>query len=277
VSDAAAEPVYRVEAGYAFPEETLVVSAAEQRRLHGWCDIPESRYGGMADSGFLARRPVLLNTASMTAARPEVGKVHIVHRLVQHRPVALDTPVRMTGRYTEIEDHPRGWIAHSVWAFRGPGGAPVFDVRPQVMMIDPARARQAGEGGGRAAGRNEDDSARFAPLTRKQCTPESTCGYCEGTKNLIHIDMAHAQSFGFRAPIIAGNQTVNFLLEALALERVPESFDLTIRFLRPVFWDDALVIEGRRRGDGTLAAVRAVNGDGKIAANCRVDAVIYGA
>lgn len=275
-ADAAAEPAFRVEAGYDFPDETLIVTAAEQKRLHAWCDIPESRYGGSVDPTFLARRPVLLNTLSMTACRPEVGKVHIVHRLVQRRPAALDTPLAMTGRYTTIEDHPRGWIAHSAWEFRTADGAPVLTVAPQVMMIDPERARRPGESGKRSAGPAEDESG-FEPLTHKQCTPENTCGYCEGTKNLIHIDPAHAQGFGFRAPIIAGNQTVNFLLEALALERVPETFDVTIRFRRPVFWDDALVVEGRRRGGGTLQAVRAVNGEGKVVADCRIDAVTYGA
>jgi len=273
-AEAAADPIYRIEAGFAFPTETLTVTAAEQRRLHGWCDIPATRYGGSVDPTFLARRPILLNTASMTAARPEVGKVHIVHHLVQHRPVALDTPVTMTGRFTDVADAPRGWIAHSVWAFRTADGASVLTVEPQVMMIDPERARQPGEGG-KAAGERAEDDAGFERLTHKQCTPESTCGYCEGTKNLIHIDPAHAKGFGFRAPIIAGNQTVNFLLEALALDRAPETFDVTIRFRRPVFWDDALDIEGKRRADGTLAAVRAVNGEGKTVADCRIDGVTY--
>jgi len=272
-TEAATAPTYRIEAGYEFAEETLVVTAAEQRRLHAWCDIPESRYGGTIDPTFLARRPILLNTESMTLARPEVGKVHIVHRLVQHRPVALGTPATMTGRYTEVADHPRGWVAHSDWAFHTPDGALAFTVRPQVMMIDPDRARGPGEGG--KSGSAGDGDTGFETLTRKQCTPETTCGYCEGTKSLIHIDMEHAQGFGFRAPIIAGNQTVNFLLEALALERAPETFDVTIRFLRPVFWDDTLAVEGKRGADGTLAAVRAVNGAGKVAADCRVDAVTY--
>jgi acyl dehydratase len=274
-AESAADPTYRIEAGFEFPSETLTVTAAEQRRLHDWCDIPAARYGGSADPTFLARRPILLNTASMAAARPEVGKVHIVHHLVQHRAIALDTPMTMTGRFTEIADYPRGWIAHSVWDFRTNDGASVLTVEPQVMMIDPERARQPGEGG-KAAAKPAEDASGFEGLTHKQCTPETTCGYCEGTRNLIHIDPDHAKGFGFRAPIIAGNQTVNFLLEALALDRAPETFDVTIRFRRPVFWDDTLDIEGRRGADGTLVTIRAVNGDGKVVADCRVDGVTYG-
>ena len=274
--ETASDPGYRVEAGYVFPPETLTVTAAEQRRLHGWCDIPPERYGDRVDPTFLARRTITLNTASVGACRPEVGKVHTVHHLVQHRPVTLETPVEMTGRFTEIAESPRGWIAHSEWEFRAVDGAPVITVKPQLLMIDPARARPPGEGG-KAPAKPPSDDGGFERLTRKQCTPETTLGYCEGSKNLIHLDPDNARRFGFRAPIIAGNQTVNFLLEALALERPPERFDVTIRFRRPVFWDDALAIEGRRRPDGTLEAIRAVNADGKTVADCRVDGVTYDA
>jgi hypothetical protein len=162
-AESAADPTYRIEAGFEFPSETLTVTAAEQRRLHDWCDIPAARYGGSADPTFLARRPILLNTASMAAARPEVGKVHIVHHLVQHRAIALDTPMTMTGRFTEIADYPRGWIAHSVWDFRTNDGASVLTVEPQVMMIDPERARQPGEGGKAAAKPAEDASGLRLP------------------------------------------------------------------------------------------------------------------
>jgi hypothetical protein len=270
-----AEQDYRIEAGYEFPPETLVVTAEEQHRLHGFCDIPQSRYGERVDPTFLARRPVLLNTASMAACRPRVGKVHTLHRIVQHGPVRLGAPVHMTGRFTAIEDVPRGWLAHSRWDFRDAGGAGVMTVEPQVMMIDPDRPAPPRSARTSAGGAAADG---FGPLTCKQCTPETTRGYCAGTRNLIHIDPDHARGFGFRAPIIAGNQTVNFLLEALVLDAPPETFDVTIRFLRPVFWDDAIAVQGRRGGEGgPLQALRAVNVGGKVVADCRVDGVTYGA
>ena len=62
---------------------------------------------------------------------------------------------------------------------------------------------------------------KYQAVLHKQCTPESTLGYCEGSTNLIHLDPDYAKSFGFRAPIIAGNQTVNFLPEGLALDGIP--------------------------------------------------------
>lgn len=268
----------RVETGYEFPTETRVIAAAEQRRLHDHCGIPPERYGDWADPALLARRPITLNTASMGRCRPEVGKVHTVHRIQMHAPVRLDEAFTMAGRFTEIADHPRGWIAHSQWDYTDAGGRSVMTVRPEVMMIDPAKATPGGaspEGAPRRPPPLSPAAEGFELLTEKQCTPKSTLGYCQGSDNLIHLDPDYAKSFGFRAPIIAGNQTVNFLIEALALDGPIAACDMTIRFKRPVFWDDTLAVWGKRDDDGALSAVLAVNGDGKRVAECSVAGVAY--
>ena len=86
----------------------------------------------------------------------------------------------------------------------------------------------------------------------------------------MHLDPLTAQSFGFRAPIIAGNQTVNFLMATVCRDGLSETLSIEARFLRPVFWDDAIDIEGRRDADGTYAYFRAANRDGKTVAELRV-------
>jgi acyl dehydratase len=271
------------------------VDASEQRRLHGHCSIPPERYGDYCDVGLLARRTITLNTAAIQASRPGLAPVHVAHRLRQHAPAALGETFRMDGRYVEIADARRGQIARSRWEFRQDDGARVvarrssedggrtepaagtlvLTVEPDVMMVDPARKGDAG-GKRPTATPPKEDAGGWTVLTRKQCTPETTCGYCLNTKNLIHTDRATARRYGFRAPIIAGNQTVNFLLEALALDARPNSFDIEIRFRKPVFWDDAVAIEGRRGADGKLTEIRAVNGAGANVADATVNAVTYG-
>ncbi len=64
-------------------------------------------------------------------------------------------------------------------------------------------------------------------------------------------------------------QTVNFLLEPVYRGQPPDTLALHIRFLRPVFWDDALVIEGFTDDSGALQAARALNADGKCVADCQ--------
>ena len=271
----AAAASLRVEPGFAFPTEWIALDAAEQRRLHGHCGIPPERYGAHCDAGLLARRTITLNTAAIQASRPGLAPVHVVHRLRQHAPAPLGEKLRLDGRYVEIADARRGQIARSRWEYRRDDGVVVLTVEPDVMMADPERKGDAG-GKRAAAAPREEDTGGWAVLTRKQCTPETTCGYCLNTTNLIHTDPATARRYGFRAPIIAGNQTVNFVLEALSLDARPRSFDIEIRFRKPVFWDDAVAIEGRRDAAGTLTGIRAVNGEGATVADATVNAVAYG-
>ncbi|MPY75685.1 MAG: hypothetical protein GEU87_15650 [Alphaproteobacteria bacterium] len=270
----------RVEPGFAFPAEWIALDAAEQRRLHGHCGIPPARYGEYCDAGLLARRTITLNTAAIQASRPGLAPVHVVHRLRQHAPAPLGEKLRLDGRYVEIADARRGQIARSRWEYRQDDGTLLLTVEPDVMMVDPEGKGDAGGKRSTAAPREEDtreeDTGGWAVLTRKQCTPETTCGYCLNTTNLIHTDPATALRYGFRAPIIAGNQTVNFVLEALSLDARPQSFDIEIRFRKPVFWDDAVAIEGRRGAAGTLTGIRAVNGEGATVADATVNAVAYG-
>jgi acyl dehydratase len=266
-------PEFRLEPGYEFPPEEITVSEADQHQKHAFCDMPPERYGDVVDPTFLARRTILLNTDAIQACRPDCAPVHIVHRLKVHAPVRLGETVTMTGTYIAIPEISRGWVTKSRWEFHRADGTHVLTVEPDVMMMDPSKAPDGKKKGGRKE-RPADDEAGFETLLEKQCTPDTTLGYCEGTTNLIHTVPEVAKEYGFRAPIIAGNQTVNFLLEALALDGVPAEMDVELKFLKPVFWDDAVKVQGRRDG-GVLTALRAVNGDGETVATGIVNSVRY--
>jgi len=80
---------------------------------------------------------------------------------------------------------------------------------------------------------------------------------------LIHTDPAYAKTFGFRAPITAGNQMINWHLEAAKLAAPAEQFEGEVRLLRPVFWDDAITMMTRQQ-DNALEII-AVKDDGRIA------------
>lgn len=258
--------LYRVAAGFEFPVENITITRDEQRRLHGWCDIEPEVFGEVADPAFVARRPILLNTAMIRQSRPRWGQVHTVHRVTQHRPIRLDEALVMSGRINSLEPHPKGVVIKSTWIYRDERGEIPFIVAPDVLMVDPDIKPPP-----RSARSERDvDAEKYEFLTKKHCTPESTLGYCEGSENAIHLDPEYARGFGFRAPIIAGIQTVNFLMEPVYRKQPPESLVLTIRFLRPVFWDDTLVIEGRTDDSGALQAVRALNADGKCVADCQL-------
>ncbi|MEE2689606.1 MAG: MaoC family dehydratase [Pseudomonadota bacterium] len=259
-----ADVPYLTEVGYTFPTFEIMITPEEQRRLHGHCDIPESLYGGLADPTFIARDPITLSAQTILANHPERAPVHTVHRIEQRRPIRLGETLEMSGRVTAIDDHPKGWTMTSLWEYRDIADDVVFVTTPDVLMIDPVRPTAPG------SAKQTSKLDGFDLLLKKECTPKTTVGYLEGSTNKIHLDPATAQSFGFRAPIIAGNQTVNFLMAAVCRDGLPGTLSIETRFLRPVFWDDAIDIEGRREADGTYAYFRAANQDDKTVAELRV-------
>ena len=74
---------YRVEPGYRFPEETLIVTEERQRWLHACCDIPHGFYGGRTDPSVLATRPIKVIGQALFANFSDRGYVHTQSRIRQ--------------------------------------------------------------------------------------------------------------------------------------------------------------------------------------------------
>lgn len=260
-----------VRPGYEFPPATLEVTAAYQRELHGYCDIPPERWGDRVDPTFLARYPIRVIGRTMFASHPGRGYVHMVHRIRQSTPVRLGESIAVSGRFTAVDPVPRGWMMKAAFDYLLHGDRVAMRVEPEALMADQTRM-PPGERKSRGESAPPDLSG-FRELTRKQLTPEKVLGYCGDTDNKIHTDPDYARTFGFRAPITAGNQIVNFLLEGVAIDHAPDSFDVEMRFLRPVFWDDAIAVLGRHDANGGLRDLCVVKEDGKVASTCVVHAV----
>ena len=256
--------------GQAFPTARIAVSPERQRMMHACCGIPPERWGDRVDPGLLAHEPFRLMGRRVSTCRPGWGYVGMGHRIRMRAPVRLGEPLEMSGTVTGVEPIARGTILRASFAFAPPGGACRLLIEPEALMLDPART--ARPEGGRAPA---DDAAGFEPVAMKVMTPEAVRGYCVDNENHAHTDPDHARRLGFRAPIAAGNQLVNFHLDALALllGRPPEALDVEIRFRRPVFWDETLTVEARRDEDGLPSALRLCNGAGKVASTCAVRAL----
>ena len=239
--------------------------------MHACCDIPNGRWGDRVDPGLLAHEPFRLMGRRASAQHPGWGYVGMGHRIRMLAPVRLGDPLEMTGTVTAVEPAARGTVLRAAFAFAVPDGACRLVIEPEALMLDPARAGERSESGRAPA----EESAGFAPVATKVLTPDAVRGYCADNDNRAHTDPEHARSLGFRAPIAAGNQLVNFHLDALALllGRPPEALDVEIRFRRPVFWDETLTVEARRDEDGLPSALRLCNGAGKVASTCAVRAL----
>ena len=256
---------YRAQIGYEFPIFDIEVNNSEQTRLHQHCNITVETYGKYVDPTFIARTPITLNTQMIQASYPGHAPVHIVHQIEQKRPILLGEKLKMRGRVVNISAHRKGLILTSVWEYQDIVGDIVYIVRPDVLVIDQNSSNNA-----RLSKEGQSVGVDFQSLMFKRCTPETTRGYCEGSTNKIHFDPETARRYGFRAPIIAGNQTVNFLMQGACVYGLPKLFSVEVRFLRPVFWDDTVEIQTRTDGQGGISAVRALNSDGKVVAHLNV-------
>lgn len=265
-----------VEAGGRFADETLVVGPDFQQAMLGFSEIDPSIYAGEVDTGLLARRPISVIGGALFDHHPERGYVHTIQRVECFMPAPAGEPVRMTGSFTGVDEHPRGWIMHAEFAFARADGQIALKVKPSALMADPDRNTAAPKPKGGPVPTAEE---RFATLAaegwteaaRKTCTPERVVGYCGKTRNLIHTDPAYAQTFGFRAPITAGNQMVEWHLEAARRAGFGPAFKGEVRLARPVFWDDALSIMTRR--DGQALDVAVVKQDGRVANSGRFESI----
>ena len=257
---------YSLEKGFQYPDKSVIITREEQRRLHRWCDLDADVFGDVADPSLIGRLPVVITSNMMITCRPDWGQVHTTHRITQHRPILLDEALRVSGENIDLVPHPRGQVLQSAWRYYDADGEMPFEVRPDGLLIDPLfESKQTVK-----QTRDASNYLDYTHVLTKQCTPQATVGYCEGTNNPIHSDVQIARQFGFRAPIIAGTQTMSYLLEAVYRTLSPQSISLTISFKRPVFWDDKLdiVMMDREAGAKHIAAL---NSSGKNVADCLVE------
>lgn len=257
---------YRLESGFQYPDRHISISAAEQHRLHGWCDMAPEVFGEIADPSLVGRLPVVMIADTIAACRAGWGQVHTIHRLTQRRPIRLGESLTLQGVIDGLEPHPRGHILKSTWRYVDSDGETPFEVKPDGLLIDPTFESKRPQ----RKPKMESAEQEYEHLLTKRCTPEATVGYCQGSNNPIHSDIAVAQQFGFRAPILAGTQTMSFLLEPLYRQYSPKAFSLTIGFMRPVFWDDVLAIEATKQGT-YFDHIKATNANKKCVADCVVE------
>lgn len=261
-----------VEAGARFVKETLEYSAEFVAAMLNFSEIDPDLYKGEIPPGLMARRTISVIGSALFNQHPERGYVHTVQGIESYLPVPADEPITMTGRFSKIEDHARGWIMHGDFEFRRADGELALLVSPRALMADPERNTSPTKAPKADEPSTEERMAELAAdgwtqATTKTCTPERVVGYCGKTRNLIHTDPDYAKTFGFRAPITAGNQMIDWHLETVRRAMLGHRFEGRVRLERPVFWDDALQMLTRKRG--AALEIACVKADGRIANRSR--------
>jgi len=175
-----------------------------------------------------------------------VGLVHVANQITQHRRLGIDEPLDLRVQATKLKAHPKGkafdvvtevrigrqiaWESTSTFLRRGKGdpGAASGEAFPIVDEDTPASATWTLDGG----------------LGRSY-------GAVSGDRNPIHMHSLTAKPLGFPAAIAHGMWTKARALAALD-SRLPDAFEVDVRFRKPILLPGKVEFGSREGEDGEI-------------------------
>ncbi|MDX6609650.1 MAG: hypothetical protein QOF85_1575 [Solirubrobacterales bacterium] len=191
-----------------------------------------------------------------------VGLVHVENRIVQHRRIGLDEELTIHVKPTKLVDHPRGrtfslqtkamsgrqkvWESTSTMLRRGAKAA-ASTSNPELHQISglPGREFDAVREGALRAGAEwnlgGDLGRRYAAVS--------------GDRNPIHMHAWTAKPLGFPRAIAHGMWTKARCLAAIE-SRLPDAFDVDVRFRKPILLPSRVEFASNTEGDEIAFAVR---------------------
>ena len=236
------------EEGFEFEPDTIVVTQEHQVEKLAACGLQDSTFDGFVDASFYIGLGIHAGIKNGISAQ---GNVNMLQNLIQHRPVRLGEALTVKGYIKKITEVPRGvTVDTEVW-FEGEDGKRAVSAPRRSLKPNPRKKNARGAGDRPAP--VVEAPGRLERFGQYQLTPEAVKSYSE-EGNSIHYEMEAANRAGFRAPIIGGGMGVHYLVHTLMRHCKPQSFELSVYFRRPIFWDDEFTVAA----DSTSGAWRAI-------------------
>ncbi|HEX8754651.1 MAG TPA: MaoC/PaaZ C-terminal domain-containing protein [Solirubrobacterales bacterium] len=179
-----------------------------------------------------------------------VGLVHVENSIVQRRPIAIDEELTIRVRPTPLQPHPKGktfslvtevlvdgetvWESVSTMLRRGRGSEEAKAEKGFESLPAETPASAEWKLGG-------DLGRRYAGVS--------------GDRNPIHMHSLTAKPLGFPGAIAHGMWTKARALAALE-SRLPDSFEVDVRFRKPILLPARVEFASREDGEEILFAVR---------------------
>jgi hypothetical protein len=236
------EPV----SGFQYETHSLNLSVETQAERLTACGIDPAIFDADVDPAFFIGLAIHAGIDSGISAE---GNINMLQRLIQHRPAKLGEMLTVKGEIKSVTTVPRGQrVETDVW-FEDAAGERVISC-PRISLRPQAQTK-INSGAGDKPRPVVDDLAELTLRETYQLTPASVKSYSiEG--NSIHYEQASAERAGFRAPLIGGGVGVHYLTAQMWLDRRPQSFDASIYFRRPIFWDETVQVGVIEERDGWL-------------------------
>ncbi|HWM56082.1 MAG TPA: MaoC/PaaZ C-terminal domain-containing protein [Solirubrobacterales bacterium] len=177
-----------------------------------------------------------------------VGLVHVENRIEQLRPIGLGEELILRVRPTALEPHPRGRTFSLVTEARAGG---------ELAWKSVSTMLRRGGGEPAAAGKRKDEGLDLEASAEWKLGDDLGRRYAavSGDRNPIHMHALTAKPLGFPRAIAHGMWTKARCLASLE-SRLPDAFDVEVRFRKPILLPARVEFASATRGDSVEFAVR---------------------
>jgi hypothetical protein len=159
-----------------------------------------------------------------------VGLVHIENRIVQHRPIGVGEEMTIRVRPTKLKPHPKGH-SFSLLSEVAVGDRKVWESTSTMLRRGGSEATAAEPGG--EPSKKEAEGIAASAEWRLGGDLGRRYAAVSGDRNPIHMHSLSAKPLGFPGAIAHGMWTKARCLAALE-SRLPDAFDVEVRFRRPI-------------------------------------------
>lgn len=221
----------RLEAGRRFAPVRVAVGVETQARCLRAVGLDPKIFGDSASPALLGNECYrALRAAGLSIDGWIETEVHVDQRA----PARLGEPLALEFHVAEGEPHPRGWRTKLAFAFAQPHAAPLLRLSIGAIQGEPRQSST------RPPREEADPREGLEAAAAVRLTPGAVLEFSTYVGNEIHLDPDFARRQGFRAPVAQGLMTTALMTGALMAARPYRRLDARVRYLRPVFWDDAL-------------------------------------
>ncbi len=236
---------------FVYPTYDVTVSREAQADKLACCDVDPTVFGDYVDITHFAVETIM---AAKHGGASINGSVHVSQEFEQFAPIRLGETLRLSGRVCAVEGQARGDMITSAFELSRPDGEVPLKLARTSLRADPSRMRSPAAASGQSQGELGEDWQRVAT---HQLVPENVARYSSEAQNLIHSDPDVARQFGFRAPIAGGLMAARMMMAYLWRDGPVHTLRMSVRFKRPMFWDDQLHLFDVAGAGERLVMVRA--------------------
>jgi acyl dehydratase len=246
----------RLDLDFEYPTYDVCVSRAEQADKLRCCDLDVATFGDYVDITHLATETIM---AARHGGVSINGSVHVAQEFDQREPIRLGETLSLSGSVTAIEPGARGEFITCRFEMSRPDGSVPLVLERLSLRADPTKQSGAAVSKPRRSDSNRA-TPRLALLSRHQLEPDKVAQFSIEAENLIHSDPEVARQFGFDKPIAGGLMSVRYMMAHLWRQGPLATLRMSVRFRRPMFWDDELQLHAAGEDRQQLVMLRGADG-----------------